>query len=62
MTTVDVQWAWNVSQNGQLMVGVLNVADEDPPLDPTNDTIQPFNSQIYGMDGRVPYLRYRHTF
>ena len=62
MTTVDVQWAWNVVPNGQLMVGVLNIADEDPPLDPTNDTIQPFNSEIYGMDGRVPYLRYRHTF
>jgi iron complex outermembrane receptor protein len=62
MTTVDVQWAWNVVPNGQLMVGMLNIADEDPPLDPTNDTPQPFNSEIYGMDGRVPYLRYRHTF
>ena len=62
MTTIDVQYAWNFSGNGQLLFGVLNLADEDPPLDPTNDTAQPFNSEIYGMDGRVPYLRFRYTF
>ncbi len=62
MTTIDLQYAWNLLANGQLMIGVLNIADEDPPLDPTNDTAQPFNSSIYGFDGRVPYLRFRYTF
>jgi iron complex outermembrane receptor protein len=62
MTTIDVQYAWNFSASGQLLFGVLNLADEDPPLDPTNDTAQPFNSEIYGFDGRVPYLRFRYSF
>jgi iron complex outermembrane receptor protein len=62
MTTADVQWAWDVTANGRLILGVLNIADEDPPLDPFNDTAQPFNSNIYVMDGRVPYLTYRHNF
>jgi iron complex outermembrane receptor protein len=62
MTTVDVQYTWDVTANGRLVLGVLNIADEDPPLDPNNDTSQPFNSEIYGMDGRVPYVQYRHNF
>ncbi|HSG64403.1 MAG TPA: hypothetical protein VLD39_05360, partial [Gammaproteobacteria bacterium] len=62
MTTVDLQYAWNLLANGQLIIGVLNVADEDPPLDPANDTAQPYNSDIYVPDGRVPYLRFRYTF
>jgi iron complex outermembrane receptor protein len=62
MTTIDLQYAWNVLANGQLMIGVLNAADEDPPLDPTNDTAQPYNSNIYVPDGRVPYVRFRYTF
>jgi len=62
MTTVDLQYAWNFSANGQLVFGVLNLADEDPPLDPDNNTAQPFNSDIYLMDGRVPYLRFRYSF
>jgi iron complex outermembrane receptor protein len=62
MTTTDVQWTWDVIENGRLVLGVLNIADEDPPLDPFNDTAQVFNSEIYGFDGRVPYLSYRHSF
>lgn len=62
MTTVDVQYAWNLLANGLLTIGVLNIADEDPPLDPTNDTAQPYNSEIYVPDGRVPYVRFRYNF
>jgi len=62
MTTIDLQYAWNITAGGELILGVLNIADEDPPLDDYNDTAQPFNSEIYGMDGRVPYVRFRWTF
>jgi len=60
--TWDLQWMWDISANGRFVFGMLNVTDENPPLDGFNDTAQPFNSEIYGMDGRVPYLQYRHTF
>lgn len=60
--TWDLQWAWDVTANGRIVAGVLNLTDEDPPLDDFNDTLQPFNSELYSMDGRVPYLQYRHTF
>ena len=62
MTTWDLQWAWNITANGRFVAGVLNLTDEDPPLDPNNDTAQPFNSDLFSMDGRVPYLQYRHSF
>jgi len=62
MTTVDVQYTWDITANGRLVLGVLNIADEDPPLDPNNDTSQAFNSELYGFDGRVPYVQYRHSF
>ncbi len=60
--TWDLQWAWDITANGRIVAGVLNLTDEDPPLDDFNDTAQPFNSDLYSMDGRVPYLQYRHTF
>lgn len=60
--TWDLQWSWDITANGRVVAGVLNLTDEDPPLDDFNDTAQPFNSDIYTMDGRVPYLQYRHTF
>ena len=62
MLTIDLQYAWNILNNGQIILGVLNVADEDPPLDPANDTAQPYNSLIYVPDGRVPYVRFRYNF
>lgn len=60
--TWDLQWSWNITANGRFVAGLLNLTDEDPPLDDFNDTAQPFNSDLYGMDGRVPYLQYQHTF
>jgi outer membrane receptor for ferrienterochelin and colicin len=60
--TWDLQWSWDITANGRIVAGVLNLTDEDPPLDDFNDTVQPFNSELYSMDGRVPYLQYRHTF
>jgi len=61
-TTHDIQYVYDVTANGRVLVGVQNVTDEDPPLDPYNDTAQPFNSEIYSMDGRVPYVTYRQRF
>ena len=61
-TTHDVQYTYDVTSNGRVAVGVRNIGNEDPPLDPYNDTSQPFNSEIYDMDGRVPYLSYRQRF
>ena len=58
----DLQYSYNLTGNTELAVGVDNLADEDPPLDPFNDTSQPFNSELYDMDGRVPYVTLRYKF
>jgi iron complex outermembrane receptor protein len=59
----DVQYTYDITANGRLTIGVRNIADEDPPLDPCcTDSSQPFFSDLYNMDGRIPYVTYRHAF
>ena len=58
----DLLYQYDLGANGELSIGVRNVLDKDPPLDPFNDTSQPFNSELYTMDGRIPYITYRHRF
>ena len=61
-TLHDIQYAYSLPWDGEISLGLQNISDEDPPLDPFNDTSQPFNSEIYNMDGRISYANYRHRF
>jgi iron complex outermembrane receptor protein len=43
-------------------VGVQNVADKDPVVDPFDPTGRGFDFSLYDGYGRVPYIRYKQTF
>ncbi len=62
-TTHDLQAAWNTPWNGKLALGVTNVADKGPPVDPQSARGGlPFDYQLYDGYGRVPYVRYTQGF
>ncbi len=46
-----------------MALGVTNVADKEPPVDPQNARGGlPFDYQLYDGYGRVPYVRYTQGF
>ena len=47
--------------DGRITVGVLNVTDEDPELD-SFASPRPAVYSLYSLDGRIPYVSYRHFF
>jgi iron complex outermembrane receptor protein len=59
-TTHDVQVNWFAPWNGRVTVGVNNLADKDPVLDPGEG--RGFNFNLYDGYGRVPYVRYTQNF
>ena len=59
-TEYDLIYRWTTPWDGRITVGVLNVTDEDPELDPQADG--PALYSLYSIDGRVPYVSYRHFF
>jgi len=61
-TTHDLQANWYAPWNGRLTVGVDNLADKDPILDPADPTGRGFNFDLYDGYGRVPYVRYTQSF
>lgn len=61
-TTHDIQATWNAPWNGKITVGVQNVADKDPVIDPFDPTGRGFDFNLYDGYGRVPYVRYTQTF
>ncbi|GIX34735.1 MAG: hypothetical protein KatS3mg126_0514 [Lysobacteraceae bacterium] len=61
-TTHDLQATWNAPWNGKITVGVQNVADKDPVLDPLDDSGRGFDFNLYDGYGRVPYVRYTQNF
>ena len=61
-TTHDIQATWNAPWNGRFTVGVQNVADKDPVLDPLNLSGRGFDFNLYDGYGRVPYVRYTQSF
>lgn len=62
-TISDVQYNYQIlGWNAEVSVGIQNIADKDPPLDDFNTTAQVFDSDLYDMDGRVPYVFYRQRF
>jgi iron complex outermembrane receptor protein len=60
----DISGHWNTPWNGEIQLGIRNVANRDPVLDSFGDfdptaTAAPF---LYDMLGRVPYIRYTQNF
>lgn len=60
--THDLQVNWNAPWNGRFTLGVNNIADKDPVLDPYNPTGRGFDFALYDGYGRVPYFRYTQNF
>ncbi|NQD38729.1 TonB-dependent receptor [Permianibacter sp. IMCC34836] len=58
--THDVQVSWNAPWNGQIVVGVTNVTDEEPNL--SDNASRGFNFDLYDGYGKVTYFRYSQTF
>ncbi|QKK03720.1 MAG: TonB-dependent receptor [Pseudomonadota bacterium] len=59
-TTHDLQVNWYAPWNAQVTVGVDNIADKDPVLDPGE--LRGFNFSLYDGYGRIPYVRYKQNF
>ena len=60
--THDVQVNWNAPWDGRFTVGVNNVLDKDPILDPYDPSGRGFDFNLYDGYGRVPYFRYTQNF
>ena len=58
-TEFDLYYRWDTPWSGRITIGVRNLTDKDPELDPTE---APASYSLYGIDGRVPYVSYRHYF
>ena len=58
-TEYDLHYRWRTPWDGEINLGVRNLTDEDPELDSEE---APANYSLYGLDGRVPYVSYRHFF
>lgn len=61
-TTHDLQVNWNAPWNGKITLGVQNIANKDPILDPLDPTGRGFDFNLYDGYGRVPYVRYTQSF
>ncbi len=60
-TEFDLTYLWDVPWGGEISLGVLNATDEDPELDRFASP-RPAVYNLYSLDGRVPYVSYRHFF
>ncbi len=61
-TEFDLQYNYQLPWDGEISLGVENLTDEDPELDPFNNSSGPFLTDLYSYDGRVPYFFYRQRF
>lgn len=61
-TTHDLQATWSAPWNGRFTVGVQNLADKGPVIDPYDPTGRGFDFSLYDQYGRTPYFRYTQTF
>lgn len=59
-TTHDLQANYFTPWDGRITLGVTNLADKDPVLDPGEG--RGFNFSLYNGYGRVPYVRYTQNF
>ena len=60
-TEFDLLYRWATPWDGRITLGVKNLTDEDPELD-SFASPRPAVYSLYSLDGRVPYLSYRHYF
>ena len=60
-TEYDLNYRWATPWGGRISVGVLNATDEDPEID-SFASPRPAVYDLYSLDGRVPYVSYRHFF
>ena len=60
-TEFDLVYRWTTPWDGRITVGVLNATDEDPEID-SFASPRPAVYDLYSLDGRVPYVSYRHFF
>ena len=58
-TEYDLHYRWRTPWDGEVNLGIRNITDEDPELD---SEFAPASYSLYGLDGRVPYVSYRHFF
>jgi iron complex outermembrane recepter protein len=61
-TTHDLQATWNSPWNGRFTLGVQNVLDKAPIVDPYDPTGRGFDFSLYDQYGRTPYVRYTQSF
>lgn len=61
-TTHDVQVNYFTPWNGRFTVGVDNVGDKDPVVDPADNSNRGYNPNLYDPYGRIIYARYTQTF
>ena len=60
-TEYDLLYQWRTPWDGRITIGVRNLTDEDPELDP-HLSQSPALYSLYSLDGRQPYVGYRHFF
>ncbi|MDX1443688.1 MAG: TonB-dependent receptor, partial [Gammaproteobacteria bacterium] len=58
--THDIQVAYALPWDGRVALGVINMTDEDPPLDAGEG--RGYNFSLFNGYGRLPYLRYTQSF
>jgi iron complex outermembrane recepter protein len=61
-TVHDIQGTWSAPWNGRITLGVQNLLDKDPALDPIHEGGRGFSFDLYNGYGRVPYIRYTQSF
>ena len=60
--THDLQLSYNAPWNAKLTLGVQNLGDKDPVVDPRDPTGRGFRFDLYNGYGRTPYFRYTQRF
>lgn len=54
----DLVGSYNTPWNGEFQLGVRNLANKLPPIDPSSGWAGDADLQLYPVEGRVPFLRY----
>lgn len=52
---------WQISSKGKITFGIINLFDVKPPNDP-NIGFPYYQSELFALQGKMPYLRFRHSF
>ena len=60
-TEYHLTYRWATPWDGRVTIGVRNLTDEDPEPD-SFASPRPAVYSLYSLDGRVPYVSYRHFF